>query len=308
MRNSCRVKTSTLKFLKENNHIDKIGTLKIHNTRDLVNAETRMCHLIISDGKVGKTTLTASLNDLTKKLYNKKTLYIATEPGDGGGTASIEDFGVDYVIPTNKTEYDGVVAALRGDNEYAGVVLDSSTELVARIIKPYALKFPSREKVAVREMGVADRGDYQSMGEFMRQSLNALINLTSPAYMSTAFPKHLVVTARLREKYNDSGNVIGFGPDLPGQMATNAVGMFQTVSKIEVKAKVIPNPDKPGSTMRVDRRVLRTVQDPAGALGDRYRILPEEFDLTGPNGKPVGYPEIWEQFWLPRINSKGETK
>ncbi len=279
----------------------KIGSLEIQNTSKLVNEDTRICQLLIAEGKSGKTTLSASLNNLTQKLYGKPTLVIAVEAGEGGGTASIEDFGVDYVCPKDVTEFDSIISALTADTKYAGVVLDSSTEMVQRIIKPFSLSFASREKAPVRVMGVPDRGDYQSMGEFMRQRMNNLINLTSREFMKNSFRKHVIVTARQKDKYNDNGAVIATGPDLPGQMAGNAVGMFQTISRIEVKTVVVPNPEKPGTTMRVQKRILRTVPGPGDALGDRYRILPDEVELTTADGKYVGFVEIWDKYWMPRI-------
>lgn len=263
-----------------------------------------MCHLLMAPGKRGKTTLAASLNNLTQKLYGKPTLFIAVEAGDGGGTASIEEFGVDYVCPKNVTEFDSIISELMVNKDYAGVVLDSATETVPRIIKPYALTFPSREKQGVRTMGVPDRGDYQSMGEFMRQRLNNLVNLTSRDFMSPDTRKHLIVTARLREKYDENGVLLDIGPDLPGQMANNAVGMFQTVSRIDVVDRVVPDPSKPGATMRVEKRILRTQPTKTSALGDRYKILPPEVELTSADGKYVGFVEIWDQFWTPRINKQ----
>jgi hypothetical protein len=241
------------------------------------------------------------------KLYGKPTLFIAVEAGDGGGTASVEDFGVDYVTPKNNVELDSILSWLSTDTKYAGVVLDSATEAIARIIKPFALTFPSREKQAVRGLGVPDRGDYQSMGEFMRQRFNDLINITSKDFGKPETRKHLIVTARLREKYDENGTLLSIGPDLPGQMASNAIGMFQTVSRIDVKNVVVPNPMELGKTMRIQKRVLRTEPEAVSALGDRYRILPKELDLTTPEGGYVGFVEIWEQFWVPRFKQQQTT-
>lgn len=210
---------------------------------------------------------------------------------------SVQSANVDYVCPETQAEFDAILSELSSDSKYGGIILDSGTEAINRIIKPYALTFPSRERHAVRTMGVPDRGDYQSMGEFMRQRVNRLIDLT--VKRDVRLRKHFVMTTRLREKVDqDSGAVTFIGPDLPGALAQNIVGMFQTVSRIMSKASVH---DVDGKKLRVMRRVLLSRPDSVTPLGDRMKVFPEELPLTREDGSYVGYLDIWNEYWLPRI-------
>ena len=275
----------------------RFGGIPLRNTRNVLSRDTRLCHLLIADGKLGKTTLAASLDALTRETLGKPSLFIAVEQGEGGGTMSVQDAGVDYVCPETQAEFDAILAELSSDSKYGGVILDSGTEAINRIIKPYALTFPSRERHAVRTMGVPDRGDYQSMGEFMRQRVNRLIDLT--VKRDLRLRKHFVMTTRLREKVDqDSGAITFIGPDLPGALAQNIVGMFQTVSRIVSKASV---EDVGGKKLRVTKRVLLSRPDSVTPLGDRMKVFPEELPLTKDDGSFVGYLDIWKQYWLPRI-------
>lgn len=273
--------------------------MQVQNTRNVLSEDTRLCHLLMADGKYGKTTLAASLDAFTRMTLGKPSIFIAVEQGEGGGTMSIQEAGVDYVTPATQSEFDAILSELATNTTYGGVVLDSGTEAINRIIKPYALTFPSREKHAVRTMGVPDRGDYQSMGEFMRQRVNRLIDLT--VARDVRMRKHFVMTTRLREKVDqDSGAVTFVGPDLPGALAQNIIGMFQTVSRIVSKAAV---EEVGGRKVRVSRRVLLSRPDSVTPLGDRMKVFPEELELSNPDGSYVGYPDIWTRYWLPRIEA-----
>lgn len=212
---------------------------------------------------------------------------------------SIQSAGVDYVTPQNQTEFDGILSELSTNTYYGGVVLDSGTEAINRIIKPYALTFPSRERNAIRTMGVCDRGDYQSMGEFMRQRVNRLIDLT--VSRDVRMRKHFVMTTRLKEKVDQDSSTITFvGPDLPGALAQNIVGMFQTVSRIVSKTSI---EDVGGKKLRTSRRVLLSRPDSVTPLGDRMQVFPDEIELTNQDGSFVGYLDIWKRYWLPRLEA-----
>lgn len=279
--------------------MDKIAGLEIRNTKDILNKDTRMCHLVYAAGKRGKTTLAASLDEFTRKTLGKPTLFAAVEPADGGGTASVQEFGVDYVMPRDHGEMDKLIAALQADTHYGGVVLDNGSDYVKNMVQPYALKFPSRERQAVREMGVPDRGDYQSMGEFLRQQLIRLINLTKHPDLNIR--KHFVMTALLREKTDNEGNVVAIQPDLPGAMSSTATAMFQTVSCVEIKRKVGPDPSNPKVTKAINQRMLVSDGTAVKILGDRFKVFPAEYALTTDDGKYKGYLQIWEELWVPRF-------
>jgi len=268
-----------------------IGGIQIKNTAHLINTDTRVCMMVYATPKTGKTTLSSTLNKLTLKHLGKPTLFVAVEAGEGGGTMSIQDAGVDYVCPANYNDFQALLVALQTDTTYGGIVLDSSTEYVNRYLKPYALNFPSREKIPTRAAGVPERSDYQTMGEKARSDFNTLINLTTHPNMNIR--KHLIVTALERVKESD-GKIVAIQPDLPGAMSSSATAMFQTVGQIAIRGKVQKNPTT-GQNERVQERVLVTGGDGVRVVGDRTHILPaecQEMDML----------EIWEKYWLPTIN------
>ena len=269
----------------------RIGGINVRNTANLINPDTRLCAMVYSPPKFGKTTLAATLNKLTLKTLNKPTLFIAVEAGEGGGTMSIQDAGVDYVCPEDYNEFQSVLAALQTDTFYGGVVLDSATEYVNRYLKPYALNFPSRERIPTRSAGVPERSDYQTMGEKARKDFNQLISLTTKA--DTNIRKHLIVTALERSK-EDNGAIVAIQPDLPGAMSGAATAMFQTVAQVAIRGKVVKDPTT-GQPSRITERVLVTGGDGVRVVGDRTHVFPTEctdMDLL----------TLWEKYWVPQFN------
>lgn len=268
-----------------------IGGLEVRNTRSLLDENTRFCGLVYSASGMGKTTFGASLDALTKKHLQKPTLFIALEAGEGGGTMSIQSLGIEFVIPSTMAELERLIAALANDRVFGGVVLDSATEYVNRFLKPYALKFPSRDKLQTREAGVPERSDYQTMGEKCRQHLNQLIALSCHPDLSVR--KHIVVTALEKEKTDDKGNVTAINPDLPGAMGSTATAMFQTVGAIQIRTTIIDDPSRPGTKIRKLNRILNTQGDGIRHIKDRTNILPSE--------SPANLLDIWEGWWLPKL-------
>jgi|WetSurMetagenome_2_1015567.scaffolds.fasta_scaffold52466_3 hypothetical protein len=271
--------------------MSNLGGIPVRNTATLVTPDTRMCVLCYAPSGFGKTTLGATLDKLTKEFMQKPTLIVAVEAGEGGGTSSIQEFGVDFVMPADLNDVEKILAALATDTTYGGVVMDSSTELVKRFIQPYALKFPSREKVPTRTAGVPERSDYQTMGEKARQIFNRLINLTTVA--DPRVRKHLLVTALEQDKTDERGALTSIQPALPGAMAGTATAMFQTVLGISIKPKVIPDPDNPGKTKRINERVLISDGDGVRHSKDRMKLFP--------NGCEPDLAEIYRKYWLPKI-------
>ncbi len=260
-----------------------LGGIPVRNTANLITPATRICLLVYAMAKMGKTTLAATLDKVTKKYLGKPTIVVACEPADGGGTMTIQDAGVDFVQPADLNDFNKILAALQTETKYGGVVLDSASEIVKTFIQPYALRFPSKMKDPRREAGVPARDDYQTMGEELRKKINQLVRLT--AHPDLNVRKHLVVTALIKEKYDQEGNtLLRIGPDLPGAMADTSTAMFQTVATIKVKERVVK--DESGRPSRQRQRMLVTEGDGVWVLGDRTHCFPVE--------GPMDLLEIWE--------------
>jgi hypothetical protein len=275
-----------------------MGGIPIHNTRTLINPDTRICMLLYGFAKRGKTTFAATLDKLTRKYMGKPTFFIAVEPGEGGGTMSIQDLGIDYTMPRTYSEFKMVLAALASDTRYGGIVLDSATEYSNRLMKPRALKYPYTKGTAPAtrsEAGVPEQGDYQTMGEMAREDFNHLINLTTHPDLNVR--KHLLITATEKEKTDRAGVLLAVQPDLPGAVATSATAMMQTVGSIEFKTTV--GKDATGKPTRVTERYLVTsaTEESKKILGDRTKCIP--------NGAPMDFAEIWEKYWIPRFEMSG---
>jgi hypothetical protein len=272
--------------------LNSIGGLQVRSTKNVITSDTKICMMMYSPPKFGKTRFGATLHEMTMKFFGKPTLFIALEAGEGGGTMSIQDYDVPYVVPASLTDLDRLTSELTTNTDFAGIVLDSATELVNRFVKPYALKFPSREKVATREAGVPEQSDYQTMAEKLREIINKLINIT--ALPDPKLRKHLLITATEKEKTDRStGRLTAIQPELPGAMAASACAMVQTIGYIGVRTTVEDVPGKPGQKIRVTNRLLMTEADGVRIAGDRTKVFPKE--------GPLDFPVIWEQYWLPRI-------
>lgn len=234
----------------------------------------------------------ATLNEMTLKYMGRPSLFIACEPAEGGGTTSIKDFDVEYVQPSNIEELRRIVTALATDTYYGGVIVDNASDMSASIIKPHALTYPTRGRPqATRAAGVPEWGDYQVMGELTRQIFNQLINLTKHA--DPKIRKHLLVTALEKSKTNDDGELVSVHPDLPGSMADATPAMFELVGGVEIKQRVVPDPDNPKVTKRVTERMLATAATGVKLLGDRYGIFPTSCELN--------WPTLWEKYWIPAV-------
>jgi hypothetical protein len=271
--------------------MSSIGGIAVHNTSKLITPDTRMCVLCFCPSGFGKTTLGATLDKLTKEFMQKPSLFVAVEAGEGGGTMSLEGLGVDYVRPDTLNDFEKILSALSTDTTYGGVILDSATEHVKRFIQPYALTFPSREKMETRKAGVPERSDYQTMGEKVRQHFNYLINLTT--HPDPKVRKHLLITALEKDRTDERGTLISIQPDLPGAMAGTATAMFQTVLSIAIKPMVIPDPDNPGRSKRLNTRVIISDGDGVRHTKDRTKLFP--------TGSIPDLCEIYREQWLPKF-------
>jgi hypothetical protein len=252
--------------------------------------------MLYTGAKVGKTRLAASLNEITTKYRGKPTIFIACEAAEGGGTMTLEDLGIDYMTPKNWTEFEATLAWLTTDSTYGGVVLDNATDYVARIVKPHALAFPTKEIATqpLRAVGVPARSDYQTMGENGRGHMNRLINLTNES-TDPKFRKDLIVTALERDKSNDAGQTISIYPDLPGALSGTVTAMFQSVVSIGIKQRVIKGED--GISRRLNGRQLLCSTDGVRVSGDRTKMYQDGYNLTQDDGKPIGLVPMYEA-WL----------
>ena len=66
-------------------------------------------------------------------------LYIPVEASEGGGAVIIRKLNVPMFIPKDLNELMKALGSLRNDKEFAGVVLDSATEMVNQHVKPNGL-------------------------------------------------------------------------------------------------------------------------------------------------------------------------
>lgn len=282
-----------------------IAGIEIQNTSDIFGPDTRFCGLVYAFAKFGKTTFAASMNAMTQEFYGKPTLYIPLEAADGGGLMAVEELGLDFVIPKSFEDLRRLMANLKTDTTYAGVVLDSATEYVKRFLQPKALKMPNPKESVMqpfRDMGVPARSDYQTMGEDARSFFNSLIELT--ALPDMRIRKHLLVTALMKERTDDGGNVVKVHPDLPGAMADNATAMFQTVGTISVSTTVEKDatgkPVVDPATRRPVTHTHRSLVTAANGTiirGDRMKILP-------PMDCPLDFVRIWKEWWVPAVEKK----
>jgi hypothetical protein len=246
---------------------------------------------------MGKTSLGGTLHNASLKFFNKPALFIALEASDGGGVSSIQDYDVPFVQPSTYQELDSLIANLSTDVEFGAVILDNATDMVARLVKPHALTFPTRGAAPqTRSIGVPCRDDYQTMGELTRRVFNQLINLTKLPNVNCR--KHLLVTVLEKEKQDD-GTVTAVCPDLPGAMADTASAMFEFYAGIKIKNVVEPNPDNPKTTRSRSVRLIQTKPEGKKNFGDRYKVFPDE--------GPLDFVELFEKYWMPKVATTVEA-
>lgn len=280
--------------------LTNIGGIPISSTKDIIRPDTKLCMLVWGSSGKGKTAFAGGLQELTSEFNGKDTLYIAIETGEGGGAATLRKKNIPLVVPENLDELDKIIAALKNDTNFGGVVLDSATEMVKGFIKKEALKFPCREKgtgqAEVRKEGIPTRSDYQVMGEMVRLRFQSLINLS--AHKNSQIRKHIIITATERMQ-EDEGKLVFWGPDLPGAMAAAATAMFQITGTLDVKPKI-------ENGKRVMRRYFTTAGDGVKALKDRFQIFPQELELKNvsePSSEGWDLHRIWKELWIPAIQN-----
>ena len=181
--------------------------------------------------------------------------------------------------------------------------MDNLTDADKSILLPYSLSFPSKEKIPTRIMGVPDRGDYQSMGAFLQKILAPIVHLTR--HENLDIRKDVVLCALSKDKMSADGKeLVCIHPSLPGAMAVDAPAMVQTVSRIKCKSKVIPDPSHPKTTTRLFQRILVSDSDGVLIVGDRWKLMPQEWLLTSDTGEALGFSDIYEQLWVPKLKQE----
>lgn len=275
--------------------MNKIGGLEVQQTGKIFTPDSRLNMLVFAEPKTGKTRFGATLDELTQKYMQKRTLYIACEPGHGGGTGSIREYDVPFVQPMQFQDVLNVLSQLTTDTTYGGVVLDSASELVKGSILPWSVQnLPSKMKSRARdEFGTPAPDDYQNAGELLRQVFNKLLVLSTLKDVNCR--KHVLCTATLKIKSEfKTGDIIKITPDLPGQMADTANAIFQTIGTIHNVRKVIGGKNQVVGMLCTDK----TVSPELGKyiIGDRYGLLPPLTELN--------LCKIYEEHWVPRFETK----
>jgi len=272
-----------------------IPGLVITKSGKIVSPNTKLAMLCWAVPGLGKTNLAGSLDRLTQKFENgRRVLYIPVEASEGGGAVTIRKLNVPMFIPKDLNELMKALGSLRNDKEFAGVVLDSATEMVNQHVKPNALRYPARENTATRVAGVPNRSDYQVMGELTSQVFRQLLMMTT--HHNPEYRKHVIVTATVREK-EENERIAWRGSELPGRMAGEACAQFQVVGTIKTKTEVV------GGKRQV-ARYLCTSTDGVEALKDRFELFPPEVKLCknytyGSDGEDLC--SIWEKYWIPAM-------
>lgn len=283
----------------------QIGNLRITNTSKMFSGDTRLSTLLYAAPKFGKTTMAATMDAMTKKYMGKPTLYIMCEAGEGGGALSVQGANIDCVFPETINDLEAILTWLYNDTTYGGVVMDSVTEMVNRIMKPYILSTPTSGSNAVetaaRKEGVPVRLDYNKMNERGRMWLNRLVGLTTimknvdgVRVADLDRRKHVLATAHTKIKADQDGTIIKVQPDLPGQLAESACGLFQTV--ITLNRSIIQKTQPDGSKVGIPSvSVMSAITIPPYVLGDRFGIFE--------NGSPPDFVHIYENNFLPKFAS-----
>lgn len=214
--------------------------MEVRNTRNIIKPENYNWKvLVVAPTGLGKTTWVSTAPDVG---------IAACETGEGGGTLSIVNAGVDFVEPRTFADFRSICYdTFAPFQKKRTIALDSLSYMTKSFIKEHVLaSFPSRNprEAMRRQAGVLVGLDYGDVSEVTRNLLNALLNQK----------KHIVVTTLAKTEKDDSGVVTGIKPDLPGALADGAAAMFDSV--LFLKA----------------RKLLRDPKDPKSAYMQRYFI------------------------------------
>jgi len=276
-----------------------IPGMNIQSSGKIVSANTKLAMLLWAASGMGKTSLAGSLDRLTQKFDGRRVLYIPVEASEGGGAVTIRKLNIPMFYPKDLSDLNKALGSLRNDKSFAGIVLDSASEVVKQHVKPAALRYPAKDNTPTRSAGVPTRSDYQVMGELTSQIFRQLIAMT--VHEKPEYRKHIIVTATEKSiEDQDSGRVTWKGPDLPGAMAREAVAMFQICGTIQAKSEVVAGKRSVG-------RYLVTGTDGVEALKDRFELFPQETKICRAWGQGEGEDlcSLWEKYWMPAMAQEG---
>ena len=272
-------------------------SLQIKSTKDLITPDMKLCLCIHGLPKTGKTTMAGTLNDLTLQQDGRKSLFIACETAEGGGTMVLNNKDIDYVQPQTYPDFLAALQWLQTDTTYGGVILDNGSDYAKKFLLPYALSVPNNKEAhsqMLRLAGVPGRSDYQTMGNKGIADLNPFVALS--AHPNPKVRKHIVFVTHSKERTDDNGIITSILPDLPGALALGVSGLFQTVGHLK---KIRLPATKDSQTGRPVPGGVRVVFDTKGSdvvlAGDRTKLFPPAEEC------PLSLLDIWDEYFLPQM-------
>jgi len=259
-------------------------SLQVRNTRDYTNPDKfRMVALVYGLPGSGKTKWIGTCDP-------RETGIAACETGQGNGLLTIAELGFDHVIPENFKELEEICEG-KVFKDKKVIVFDSLSAMARTIIKDTALKIPQNSD-ASRGMGVPSMRDYGVIASLTAGLLNKLLR-NNP-------DKHILVTAT--EKYDKAGDndppgtESWFGPQLAGQMFTEAPALFDFV--LRLRTRTLLKDPKDAKSKYVERffqtdRQTGVIAKCRATVKDKPLLDPEEvFDVTTGRGT---FPALLEK-------------
>lgn len=252
-------------------------SLTVRNTREYINpAKFRMVALVYGLPGSGKTEWIGTCDP-------EEAGIVACETGQGNGLLTIAAKGFQHIIPESLADLEAVCNGQVFKDKKV-IVLDSLSAMARTLIKDAALKIPQASD-ATRQLGIPSLRDFGVIAALTSSLLNKLFR-NNP-------DKHILVTATERwdkPGENDPPGTEGlFGPQLSGQMFTEAPAMLDFVLRLRTRA-VLKNPQDAKS--RFLQRYFQTDKQP-GVLAKcranngkgKALLAPEEvFDLATGEG------------------------
>lgn len=178
----------------------------------------------------------------------------ACETGIGNGLLSIAANGFDHIILENLADLESFCKGNVFKNKKI-LALDSLSAVARTLIKDAALRIPrARGETDKRKAGVPELDDFGVIAGFTQKYLNMLLTCNPTC--------HVLVTATEKfDKVNENdppGTESTFGPNLAGQMYTEAPALFDFVLRMRVRP-VLANPADAKS--RYNQRYFITDKD-----------------------------------------------
>lgn len=256
-----------------------------------VSKDRNFCVMYVGPAQSGKTHCIASWPD---PLY----LYPDTN------LATIDKFKVPYVaVPDWETFDKHLMPALRRrtwfeenkeTNEVVSVPLAYRTVCIDTIS---ALGDLLLEHITQKE-GLKERNIWDAMAIRFMRTIRDLVSLTGPTDKHPGC--HVVVGGHLRDKQNDSGNVIGTALDIAGRSGTQTPKHFDT--NLLCRAKLTPSPGQEPLTADQREYFIYT--------GNPSHLIDFLGDRVGGAGTPTlppkmggTYPELMAAWGFPKEDS-----